>query len=186
MPMGGVPPSPPGCNTDQQNHPSSKWQARKLKFLLLIDSRLVFSSPLADFTVTDMTHTGVRHWGKQHQILLPVECSWSKNLHKQEKGRVFNYGLTKQSRQAHKKMNRPFSRCLKLLFQSEAKCEAIDMITILYSRANKIHFREKGFALSLVLKVRVFESRKCLFLIGNQRVRAASLRSNFHFLSQVL
>ena len=133
-----------------------------------------------------MTHTGVRHWGKQHQILLPVECSWSKNLHKQEKGRVFNYGLTKQSRQAHKKMNRPFSRCLKLLFQSEAKCEAIDMITILYSHANKIHFHEKGFVLSLVLKVRVFESRKRLFLIGNQRVRAASFRSNFHFLSQVL
>ena len=60
------------------------------------------------------------------------------------------------------------------------------MIMILYSHANKIHFHKKGFVLSLVLKVRVFESRKYLFLIGNLRVRVASLRSNFHFLSQVL
>ena len=60
------------------------------------------------------------------------------------------------------------------------------MIIILYSHASKIHFLKKGFVLSLVLKARVFESRKRLFLIGNQRVRAASLRSNFHFLSQVL
>jgi len=39
------------------------------------------------------------------------------------------------------------------LFQSEAKCKAIDMI--FYSHANKIHFQKKGF--ELVLKVRVFE-----------------------------
>ena len=57
---------------------------------------------------------------------------------------------------------------------------------ILYSYANKIHFHKKGFVLSLVLKARVFESRERLFLIGNQRVRAGLLRSNFHFLSQVL
>ena len=60
------------------------------------------------------------------------------------------------------------------------------MIMILYYHANKIHFHKKGFVLSLVLEARVFESRKRLFLIGHQRVRAASLRSNFHFLSQVL
>jgi len=60
------------------------------------------------------------------------------------------------------------------------------MIMILYAHANTINFDKKGFVLSLVLKVRVFESRKYLFLMGNLRVRAASLRSNFHFLSQVL
>ena len=43
------------------------------------------------------------------------------------------------------------------------------MIIILYSHASKIHFIKKGFVLSLVLKARVFESRKRLFLIGNQR-----------------
>ena len=42
------------------------------------------------------------------------------------------------------------------LSQSEAiKCEAIDMNTTFYSLATKTHFHKKGFALSLVLKVRV-------------------------------
>ena len=33
---------------------------------------------------------------------------------------------------------------------------------IFYSHANKIHFRKKGFALSPLLKVRVFGTRKWL------------------------
>ena len=41
----------------------------------------------------------------------------------------------------------------------EAKCEAIDTIKIFYSHANKTHFHKKGFARSLVLKVRVSETR---------------------------
>ena len=131
----------------------------KVKFLLLIDSRLVFSSPLADFTVTDMTQTGVRHWGKQHQILLPVECSWSKNLQKQEKGWVFNYGLTEQSRQAHKRMNRPFSSCLKLLFQTEAKCEAIDMKVIFSLMQIKFIFTRKVLYIASFLKWEFFNLR---------------------------
>ena len=45
-------------------------------------------------------------------------------------------------------------------FQSEAKCKTFDMKTIFYSYANKSHFHKKGFALSLVLKVRAFETRK--------------------------
>ena len=45
-------------------------------------------------------------------------------------------------------------------FQSEAKCEAFDMKTIFNSYANKSHFHKKGFALSLVLKVRAFETWK--------------------------
>ena len=41
------------------------------------------------------------------------------------------------------------------LFQSEAKCEAIDMMINFQSHSNKTHFNKKGFALSLLLKVRV-------------------------------
>ena len=63
--------------------------------------------------------------------------------------------------------NDPRSLCASLvfelakpLFQSEAECEAIDMEMIFYSHTNKTHFHKKGFALSLVLKVRIFGTRK--------------------------
>ena len=60
--------------------------------------------------------------------------------------------------------NRPFRRFPKPLSQSEAKWEASDIKMIVYSRANKSPFtsvHKKGFALSLVLKVRVsFGTRK--------------------------
>ena len=52
--------------------------------------------------------------------------------------------------------NRPFPSSEKSHFQSEAKCEAIDMKMIFNYDANKTHFHNKGFALSLVLKVRFF------------------------------
>ena len=52
------------------------------------------------------------------------------------------------------------SNCPKPLFQSEAKCEAIDVKMIFSSHANKTHFHMKDFALSLFLKVRVFGTRK--------------------------
>ena len=51
------------------------------------------------------------------------------------------------------------------LFQRQAKCEAIDMKIIFYSHANKTHFHKKGFALSLVLKVRVLELENGLSLV---------------------
>ena len=56
--------------------------------------------------------------------------------------------------------NRPFPSSKKSHFQSEAKCEAIDMKMVFYCDANKTHFHNKGFALSLVLKVRFFGTRK--------------------------
>jgi len=56
--------------------------------------------------------------------------------------------------------NRPFPSSKKSHLQSEAKCEAIDMKMILNYDANKTHFHNKGFALSLVLKVRFFGIRK--------------------------
>ena len=56
----------------------------------------------------------------------------------------------------------PFSSSKKFHFQSEAKCEAIDMKMSLNYDANKTHFHNKGFALSLVLKVRILELGKGL------------------------
>ena len=44
------------------------------------------------------------------------------------------------------------------LFQGGFKCEATDVKMIFYSHANKNHFH--NLALSLVLKVRVFGTRK--------------------------
>ena len=57
----------------------------------------------------------------------------------------------------------PLPSCLKSLFESEAKCKAIDLKMILYSYANKTRFHKKGCALSLVLKLRVFELENGLF-----------------------
>ena len=56
--------------------------------------------------------------------------------------------------------NMPFPRCRKLLFQNEAKCKTFLVKMIFYYLANKAHFHKKGFALSLVSRVRVFGTRK--------------------------
>ena len=69
---------------------------------------------------------------------------------------------------------RPFSSCLEPLSQSEAKCESIDMklifleTPVFYSHANATHFHKKGFALSLVLKTRVFGTRRRPITIRKQ------------------
>ena len=52
--------------------------------------------------------------------------------------------------------NTLFPNCFKPLFQSEAKCKAIDMKRIFHSHANKTHYHKNGFTLGLVVKVRVF------------------------------
>ena len=59
-------------------------------------------------------------------------------------------------RTAKRVTNGPFPSCTKPLFQSVAKYEAIDVQMVCYSNVDKPHFHKKGFALSLVLKVRVF------------------------------
>ena len=46
------------------------------------------------------------------------------------------------------------------LYQNEVKCSAFDMKMIFHSHANKTHFHKKGCAPSLILKVRVFGTRK--------------------------
>ena len=46
------------------------------------------------------------------------------------------------------------------MYQNEVKGSAFDMEMIFHSRANKTHFHKKACALGLILKLRVFETRK--------------------------
>ena len=56
--------------------------------------------------------------------------------------------------------NRPFPSSPGPLFQNEFRCSAFDMEIVFHSHANKTHFHKKGRAPSLILKVRVFGTRK--------------------------
>ena len=71
-----------------------------------------------------------------------------------------NFGGTTKSIIGYFGRNGLFPNRLKPRFQSEAKCKAIDKECFFYSHANKSHFYNKGFVLILVLKVRVFGTRK--------------------------
>ena len=57
-------------------------------------------------------------------------------------------------------VNRPFPSSKKFHFQNEAKCETFVVEMCFNYDANKTHFHNKGFALSLVLKVKLFGTRK--------------------------
>ena len=57
-------------------------------------------------------------------------------------------------------LNWPFPSSPGPLFQNEGKCSAFDMEIIFHSHENKTHFHKKGYASSLILKVRVFGTRK--------------------------
>ena len=57
-------------------------------------------------------------------------------------------------------INRPFSSSPGPLYQNEVKCSAFDMEIIFHSHANKTQIHKKGCALGLILKVRVFGTRK--------------------------
>ena len=57
-------------------------------------------------------------------------------------------------------VNRPLPSFPGSLYQNEVKCSAFDMEMIFHSHANKTHFHKKGCALGLILKVRVFGTRK--------------------------
>ena len=46
------------------------------------------------------------------------------------------------------------------LFLNEGRCSAFDMEMIFHSHPNKTHFHKKGCAPSLILKARVFGTRK--------------------------
>ena len=61
------------------------------------------------------------------------------------------FEVQNRARNRDKSNTRRFPSCLKPLFQSEAKCDAIDTNMILYSRVNEAHFQKKCCALSLVV-----------------------------------
>ena len=61
------------------------------------------------------------------------------------------FKVQNRARNGDKSNTRRFPSCLKPLFQSEAKCDAIDTNMILYSRVNEAHFQKKCCALSLVV-----------------------------------
>ena len=54
----------------------------------------------------------------------------------------------------------PFPSSPRPLYQNEVKYSAFDMKMIFRSHANKTHFHNKGCALRLILKPRVFGTRK--------------------------
>ena len=56
--------------------------------------------------------------------------------------------------------NRPFPSSPGPPFQNEGRCSAFDMEMLFHSHVNKTHFHKKGCAPSLILKVRVFGTRK--------------------------
>ena len=56
--------------------------------------------------------------------------------------------------------NRLFASFPRALYQNEGKCSAFNMKILFHSHAYKIHFHMKGCALGLILKVRVFGTRK--------------------------
>ena len=56
--------------------------------------------------------------------------------------------------------NRPFPSSKKFHFQNKAKCETFVVEMSFICIIIKTHFHNKGFALSLVLKVKLFGTRK--------------------------
>ena len=64
---------------------------------------------------------------------------------------------------------RPFPSSHGPLYQNEVKCSAFVMEMIFHSHANKTHFHKKGCALGLILKVRVFGTRKWPMRAGRLR-----------------
>ena len=56
--------------------------------------------------------------------------------------------------------NRPFPSSKKFHFQNEAKCETFVVEMSFICIIIKTHFHNKGFAISLVLKVKLFGTRK--------------------------
>ena len=55
--------------------------------------------------------------------------------------------------------NKPFPSSPRPMYQ-KVKCSVFDLQMIFHSHANKTHFHKKGCTLGLILKVRVFGTRK--------------------------
>ena len=59
----------------------------------------------------------------------------------------------------------PFRSSPGLLYQNEVKCWGFDIEMMFHSQANTTHFHKKDYALGLILKVRIFETRKWPILL---------------------
>ena len=56
----------------------------------------------------------------------------------------------------------PFLSSAGPLYQNEVRCPAFDMEMFFHSHGSKTRFHKKGCALGLILKVRLFRTRKLL------------------------
>ena len=72
--------------------------------------------------------------------------------------------------------NRAFPSSPGPLYENEVKCSAFDMEMIFHSHANKTHFHKKGCTLGLILKVRVFGTRKWPMELGSGLLRLGDKR----------
>ena len=72
----------------------------------------------------------------------------------------WSIGAKEHKRKHVTKNNRLFPSSQVPLYQNEVKCSAFDMKMIFHSHASKTHFHMKGCALRLILKVRIFKTRK--------------------------
>ena len=61
-------------------------------------------------------------------------------------------------------VNTPLASSPGPLYQNEVKCSAFYMEMIFHSHANKTNFHKKGCALGLILRARVFETRKYFYV----------------------
>ena len=66
-------------------------------------------------------------------------------------------------------LNRSFPSSPRPLFQNEGRCSALNTEIVFHSHANKTHFHKKGCAPNLILKVRVFGTRKWPIDLGKQK-----------------
>ena len=73
------------------------------------------------------------------------------------------------------KFHRPFPSSPGPLYQNEVKCSALDMEMICHSHTNKTHFHKKRCAFGLILKERVFGTRKSPILFA-----CLQFRKNYH------
>ena len=131
-----------------RRHLSTKWIKGTLKWFLsrlntLCNIKCTFSSPTQtrppeeskciDFTPADT-------------FALPPYIEWK---------------ITSDRMNSILNCNRSFPSSSGSLFQNKGRCSAFDVEIILHSHANKTHFHKKGCVPSLILKVRVFGTRKC-------------------------
>ena len=70
--------------------------------------------------------------------------------------RIYHLSTWQYAESWSHELSTPFPSSPESVHQNEFKCSAFDMKMIFHSHANKTHFHKKGFAVGLILKMRVF------------------------------